>query len=157
GLNITAAYKHFDIRIQGFGAQRIKIFNGPRSVMDRIDDNSNYREGIDPWTPDNTDTGFPRNIYDDQRNSRGDQDRWLEDGSYFKIKNITLGYTVPEDLVGGWFDRLRVSVTAQNLITFTEYSGLDPEFKSPTIFRRTHDDYAFPTPKNVTFNLQVSF
>lgn len=157
GLNITAAYKSFDMRIQGFGAQGFEIFNGPRSVMDRFDDNSNYRQGIEPWTPENTNTSFPRIIYGDQRNSRGDQDRWLEDGSYFKIKNITLGYTVPDKLVGTWFDRLRVSVTGQNLITFTGYSGLDPEFPAPNIFRRTHDDYMFPTPKNVTFNLQLSF
>jgi TonB-linked SusC/RagA family outer membrane protein len=157
GLNVTAGYKNFDIRIQGFGAQGFDIFNGPRSVMDRFDDNSNYRKGIEPWTPQNTDTDFPRIIYGDQRNSRGDQDRWLEDGSYFKIKNITLGYTVPSSWVENWFDRLRVSVTAQNMITFTGYSGLDPEFSAPNIFRRTHDDYMYPTPKNVTFNLQLSF
>ncbi|PAU95596.1 SusC/RagA family TonB-linked outer membrane protein [Aliifodinibius salipaludis] len=157
GLNVTAGYKNFDIRIQGFGAQGFDIFNGPRSVMDRFDDNSNYRKGIDPWTPQNTNTDFPRIIYADQRNSRGDQDRWLEDGSYFKIKNITLGYTVPNSWVENWFDRLRVSVTAQNMITFTGYSGLDPEFSAPNIFRRTHDDYMYPTPKNVTFNLQLSF
>src|SRR5699024_1593729 len=119
GLNVTAAYKNFDLRVQGFGAQGFKIFNGPRSVMDRFDDNSSYRQGIDPWTPENRNTDFPRIIYGDQRNSRGDQDRWLENGSYFKIKNITLGYTVPEDLINAWFDRLRVSVTGQNLITFT--------------------------------------
>ncbi len=157
GLNLSARYKNFDFRIQGFGAYGFEIFNGPRSVMDRFDDNSSYRAGIKPWTPENPNTDFPRIIYGDQRNARGDQDRWLEDGSYFKIKLMTIGYTFPGSILGNTFDRLRVSVTGQNLFTFTGYSGLDPEFRAPDIFRRTHDDYIFPTPRNITFNLNVSF
>lgn len=157
GLNFDVNYKNFDFGLQGFGAFGFDIFNGPKSVMDRFDDNSGYRAGISPWTPENTDTDFPRIVYADQRNSRGDTDRWLENGSYFRIRQISLGYTVPENIFKESIKKMRVSVTGRNLITFTKYSGLDPEFSAPNIFRRTHDDYMFPSVRNVSFNVQLSF
>ncbi|MEX0720369.1 MAG: TonB-dependent receptor [Balneolaceae bacterium] len=156
GASFSGSWKNFDFLAQGFGAFGFDIYNGPKSLMDRFDDNSNYRAGIEPWTPENTDTDFPRIIYGDQRNSRGDTDRWLEEGSYFKIKQLTVGYTLPQHLFGGSFKKLRLSVTGRNLITFTGYSGLDPEFSAPNIFRRTHDDFMFPSTRNVSFNLQLS-
>lgn len=156
GINLSARWKSWDFRVQGFGAYDFDIFNGPRSVMDRFDDNSGYRSGIEPWTPENPDTDFPRIIYADQRNSRGDIDRWLEDGSFFKIREITIGYTLPPTILSDVFQRLRVSVTGQNLVTFTNYTGLDPEFVAPSIFDRTHDNYRYPTPRTVSFNLQLS-
>jgi TonB-linked SusC/RagA family outer membrane protein len=156
GLSFNGNWKNFDFMVQGFGSFGFDIFNGPRSVMDRFDDNSSYRAGIEPWTPENTDTDFPRIIYADQRNSRGDTDRWLENGSFFKIKQLTLGYTLPDQFFGSTLKTLRLSVSARNLFTFTGYSGLDPEFSSPNIFRRTHDDYMYPSTRNVSFKVQLS-
>ncbi|MBD3617352.1 MAG: TonB-dependent receptor [Gracilimonas sp.] len=156
GLSFNGNWKNLDFMVQGFGSFGFDIFNGPKSLMDRFDDNSNYRDGIQPWTPENPDTDFPRIIYGDQRNARGDTDRWLENGSFFKIKQITLGYTIPEQLFGAAVKKLRVSVTGRNLFTFTNYSGLDPEFSAPNIFRRTHDDFMYPSTRNVSFKLQLS-
>jgi TonB-dependent starch-binding outer membrane protein SusC len=155
GLNIAANWNNLDFRMVGYGAHGFDIFNGPRSLMDRFDDNSAYRAGVQPWTPENPNTDFPRIIYADDRNSRGDIDRWLEDGSFFKIRQITLGYTIPTAWFGGYVNRMRISATAQNLITITKYTGLDPEFRAPNLFQRTYDNHRFPTPKAVTFSIQL--
>ena len=97
-------------------------------------------------------------MYGDSRNSRSDQDRWLEDGSFFRISDITLGYTIPESLCKKLsLDKIRLSVTMQNLVTFTGYSGLDPEFADGGIFTIGADNCAFPNPRSVQFALSLTF
>jgi TonB-linked SusC/RagA family outer membrane protein len=157
GMNLGFEYKNFDLQFQLGGAFGYKAFNGPRSGFDRFDDNSNYRASYDPWTPDNPDAKDPRPIYADSRNVRGDQDRWLENGSYLKVKQMALGYNLPKSILGNTFSNIRVYVNAQNLITFTSYTGLDPEFLNTNIWDRSYDGGAFPNPYGVTFGAQISF
>lgn len=157
GMNLGFEYKNFDLQFQFGGAFGYKAFNGPRSGFDRFDDNSNYRASYDPWTPDNPDAKDPRPIYADSRNVRGDQDRWLENGSYLKVKQMALGYNLPKSILGSTFSNIRVYVNAQNLITFTSYTGLDPEFLNTNIWDRSYDGGAFPNPYGVTFGAQISF
>lgn len=157
GLNFNLSWKGFDLMIQGFGSFGQIYFNGPRSAMDRFDDNSNYRAAYDPWTPDNPNAKDPRPIYGDMRNSIGGQDRWLENGSYFRIKQIGLGYTFPKFKNFNVFDRIRIFANAQNLITFTKYSGLDPDFRNPTIWDRGYDWAPFPNPYGVTLGAEINF
>ena len=139
------------------GAFGHKVFNGPRSGFDRFDDNSNYRADYDPWTPENPDGKDPRPIFSDSRNARPDQDRWLENGNYVRVKQIALGYNIPKSILGRAFRGARVYVNAQNLLTFTSYSGLDPEFLNTNIWDRIYDGGAFPNPKGFTFGAQLSF
>lgn len=157
GMNLGFEYKDFDLQIQMGGAFGHKSFNGPRSAFDRFDDNSNYRASYDPWTPENPNAKDPRPIYADSRNVRGDQDRWLENGSYLKVKQIALGYSLPKSILGKTFESVRVYVNAQNLITFTSYKGLDPEFLNTNIWDRSYDGGYFPNPYGVTFGAQISF
>ncbi len=157
GMNVGFEYKNFDLQFQLTGAFGHKSFNGPRSAFDRFDDNSNYRASYDPWTPENPNAKDPRPIYADSRNVRGDQDRWLENGSYLKVKQMALGYNLPKSILGSTFDNIRVYVNAQNLITFTSYTGLDPEFLNTNIWDRSYDGGAFPNPHGVTFGAQISF
>ena len=157
GMNVGFEYKNFDLQFQLTGAFGHKSFNGPRSAFDRFDDNSNYRASYDPWTPENPNAKDPRPIYADSRNVRGDQDRWLENGSYLKVKQMALGYNLPKSILGSTFDNIRVYVNAQNLITFTSYTGLDPEFLNTNIWDRSYDGGAFPNPYGVTFGAQISF
>ena len=157
GMNLGFEYKDFDLQIQMGGAFGHKSFNGPRSAFDRFDDNSNYRASYDPWTPENPNAKDPRPIYADSRNVRGDQDRWLENGSYLKVKQIALGYSLPKAILGKTFESVRVYVNAQNLITFTSYKGLDPEFLNTNIWDRSYDGGYFPNPYGVTFGAQISF
>ncbi|MFV0377962.1 MAG: TonB-dependent receptor [Mangrovibacterium sp.] len=157
GLNGQINYKNFDFSFAGFGSFGQDVFNGAASWMGGFSDNTNHLSGYVGWTPEHPNTPNPRVIYADNRNSRGDQDRWIEKGSYFKIRQMTLGYTVDIPQVKQVFDNLRVSVTGQNLITFTKYTGLDPEFKSPDIWVKGQDDAAYPSPKSVVFSLSFQF
>jgi len=157
GISFNVEYKHFDLSVIGFGSFGQKGWNQLSATLNRFDDNSNYLVGINPWTPENTNTNFPRLLYGDDRNSRGDQDRWLEDASYFKIKDITLGYSFKMPVIAKYVDNLRVSVTAQNLITFTKYTGLDPEFVNGSIYDRGVDPVSYPSPKSFIFSLNVTF
>jgi len=157
GMNLGFEYNNFDLQFQLGGAFGHKVFNGPRSAFDRFDDNSNYRANYDPWTPDNPNAKDPRPIYADSRNVRGDQDRWLENGNYLKIKQMALGYNLPKSILGNIFSNIRVYVNAQNLITFTSYTGLDPEFLNANIWDRSYDWGAYPNPYGVTFGAQISF
>src|SRR5690606_6011842 len=145
GLNLGASYKGFELSMNWFGAFGATVFNGPRSGMDRFDDNNNYRSGVQPWTPDNPNTSFPRVIYASTLNARGDSDRWLEDGNFMRLKYISLAYTLPTSIIERiGFSSAQISISGQNLITFTEYTGLDPEFNNSNIFERGFDYGAFP-------------
>lgn len=157
GGNIGFDYQGFDLQVQFTGSFGFKSFNGPRSAYDRFDDNSNYRDDYDPWTPDNPNAKDPRPIYGDSRNVVGNQDRWLENGSYLRIRQLGLGYTLPKSILKNTFSNVRLSVNAQNLITFTSYKGLDPEFLNTNIWDRSYDGGSFPNPRAITFGALLSF
>jgi TonB-linked SusC/RagA family outer membrane protein len=158
GLNLSGSYKGFELNMDWFGSFGAKVFNGPRSVMDRFDDNSNYRAGIQPWTPENPNTNVPRAYYGSTLNSRGDSDRWLENGSFFRMKYISLSYKVPESAVKKiGFQNARITLSGQNLITFTKYTGLDPEFSNGSVFEKGYDFGAFPNVRMYSLGLQFGF
>ena len=154
---INLEYKGFDLMALLNSSFGNKLFNGPRSAYDRFDDNSNYRADYDPWSATNVNAKDPRPIYGDARNVRGDQDRWLENGNYVRVSQLALGYTFPKSLIGQYFQQIRLFVNAQNLITFTKYTGLDPEFVNTNIWDRGYDGASFPNPKGVTFGAQIKF
>ena len=83
--------------------------------------------------------------------------RFLEDASYIRMKNITLGYTLPNELIGkAGIRSIRVYVTGQNLLTFTDYSGFDPEVSSSNDARQAGvDGGAIPQLKNITFGINI--
>jgi TonB-dependent starch-binding outer membrane protein SusC len=159
GLNLGASYKNFDLTMNWFGSFGATVFNGYRSLVDRFDDNSNYRAGIKPWTPDNPNTDVPRAFYGSTLNSRGDTDRWLESGSFMRLKFISLSYDLPLSLIQRiGFGSARVSISGQNLITFTKFEGLDPEFNnSANIFERGFYNFNYPNLKMYSVGLQFGF
>ena len=102
-------------------------------------------------------TDTPRIIYGDQRNSM-DSDRFLENGSYFRLKNISLGYTFKKKFLTNYgIDNLRLFVTGSNLLTFTGYSGLDPDFVNTNVWNRGVCSFAFPNTRSVMFGLDLTF
>ncbi|MDR6941656.1 SusC/RagA family TonB-linked outer membrane protein [Mucilaginibacter pocheonensis] len=158
GLNFNVSYKGFEFSMDWFASVGAKVFNGPRSVTDRFDDNSNYRAGVQPWTPENPNTSTPRAYYASTLNSRGDSDRWLESGSFARMKYIGLSYRLPASLVKKiGFDNALVTLSAQNLLTITKYKGLDPEFSNGSIFEKGYDFGAFPNLKTVSLGLNFGF
>lgn len=158
GLNASAVYKNFDFSMNWIGSFGAEVYNGFRSVVDRFDDDSNYRSGIQPWTPENPNTDFPRIVRGTTLNSRGDSDRWLEDGSFVRLKYIGVGYTIPETILNRiGFDKARISLSAQNIITITDYQGLDPEFSNPNIFQRGVDFGSYPNVQNYSLGVEIGF
>jgi hypothetical protein len=158
GLNLGGSWKNFDLSMNWFGSFGATVYNGYHSVVDRFDDNSNYRSDVNPWTPTNTNTNFPRIVYATTLNSRGDTERWLEDGSFFRLKYINIGYNVPVKAIRKiGFTSAHVTLSAQNIITFTKYSGLDPEFLNTDIFQKGFDNFSFPNLKSYTLGLQFGF
>jgi TonB-linked SusC/RagA family outer membrane protein len=158
GLNLGVAYKGFDLKINSYGRFGQKVWNGSAAAAADFANNQNNFNGIMPWTQEHPVTDRPRIVFGDTRNSRGDQDRWLEDGSFFRLSDITLGYTVPASFIKNiGFDQIRASVTLQNLVTFTKYSGLDPEFADGGIFTMGANNCAFPNPRAVQFALSFTF
>ncbi|MGB3776529.1 MAG: TonB-dependent receptor [Leeuwenhoekiella sp.] len=138
GLQFDASYKDFTLNVQLYGAFGMDIYNDVIRDLDSYG-YSNYRRALDPWRPDNTNTSDPRlgvsyaagGIPADRgivSNVRGNSDRWIEDGSYLRIRNVELGYNLPQL----WLEKMemnsaRVFLSGQNLFTFTGYSGLDPD------------------------------
>ncbi|MCB7482083.1 SusC/RagA family TonB-linked outer membrane protein [Christiangramia sediminis] len=158
GFNASAEYKNFDFSMNWIGSFGAEIYNGFRSVVDRFDDDSNYRAGIQPWTPENPNTDFPRIVRGTTLNSRGDSDRWLEDGSFIRLKYVGIGYNIPESAIKSiGFDKARISLSAQNIITITDYQGLDPEFSNPNIFQRGVDFGSYPNVQNYSLGVEIGF
>lgn len=158
GLNFGVSYKGLSLNVSGYGRFGHTVYNGAAAAAGDFQNNQNNFNGIVPWTQENPVNDRPRIIYGDSRNSRGDQDRWLEDGSFFRLSDITLGYSFPKkwmDKIS--FEEIKVSVTLQNLVTFTKYSGLDPEFADSGIFTIGNDACSFPNPRSVQFGLTFTF
>ena len=82
------------------------------------------------WTGPGTSNKIPR-LFNGDANNWQSSDLYIFDGSYFRLKNITLGYTLPKSLTMKFMvERLRFYVSAENLLTFTKYHGFDPEIAS---------------------------
>jgi len=125
GLSNTLSYKNFDLNIFFQGSQGNDIFNLTNVLLVNGDGNSTRDFVNNAWTPSNTDTNVPRV---GNNSSREISSRFVEDGSYVRLKNLALGYTLApgvSEKLG--LQSLRLSVSAQNVLTFTNYSGLDPE------------------------------
>jgi hypothetical protein len=165
GINFSANWKGFDasLFLQGVSGNQIysivkydlegmsRLFNSGAAVLDR-------------WTPENTNTNVPRAVSGDPNQNSRASDRFVEDGSYFRVKNLTLGYNFPS--VGNFtrnaFTKLRVYTTIQNLLTITNYeSGYDPEIgnrNAATNGLTQGIDYGqFPQARSIVVGLQVGF
>ncbi|OQP66295.1 SusC/RagA family protein [Niastella vici] len=133
GFSFNASYKNFDLNIFVQGVQGNKIFNGLKYLAMQAGVNGqNYNMLNDvknAWTPDNPNATIPRlSLSDANGNFSTASDWYLDNGSYARVKNVTLGYTLPGKLTSkAKINSLRLYVTGNNLITITKYKGLDPE------------------------------
>jgi hypothetical protein len=130
GLTNSFSYKRFDFNFFFQGSYGNDIFNATRIDLEGMFDSKNQSTAVlRRWTPDNRITDIPRAVgggnVDNVRNST----RFMEDGSYLRLKSVTLAYNFKSRLMKEHlrFDKLSVYVTGQNLLTFTNYSGFDPE------------------------------
>ncbi len=159
-LVLNAEWKNFDFSMMWNGQFGNKIYNVSRWQGRLFADNSNYirfEKGEEPYQV-NPNSNTPRIIYGDFRNSR-DADRFLENGSYFRMKNISIGYNFKQKwLTNLGVEKLRLFATGSNLITITGNSGLDPDFKGAnSVWNSGTDSFAYPNTRSVMFGLDLTF
>jgi TonB-linked SusC/RagA family outer membrane protein len=122
------SYKGFDLNIFLQGVQGNDIFNANNVFQESMAVAQNQTTKVlGRWEGEGTSNDIPRAIFNDPNNNSRISSRFLEDGSYLRIKNVTLGYTLPHSLLANTFQKARIYLSAQNLFTFTKYSGFDPE------------------------------
>src|SRR5690606_14266848 len=113
---------------------------------------------LDNWTPENPDAKYP---FISRTTQTQVSDRFVEDGSYVRLKNIQLGYNLPVDKLNiSWMSNAQVYVSAQNLLTITDYSWYDPEINSyggANSIRQGIDHYSYPTAKTYTIGMRLGF
>ena len=127
GFSLNLDYKNFDFFMFCQGASGNKIFQGLRR-LDIV--NANYQTAaLGRWVGEGTSNTHPRLTTNDTNNNFSNpSDFYLEDGDYLRLKTIQIGYSLPESVLDKLgIDKLRVYYTAENLLTFTKYSGYDPE------------------------------
>jgi len=162
GITNNFTYKNFDLNIFLQGSQGGQVMNLTNVQLYNGDSNT-VRDNLNAWTPSNTNTDIPR------VKLRGKEisSRFVEDGSYVRLKNIAIGYNFTSDITEKLgVDSLRVSLSAQNLLTFTNYSGLDPEVNyfgsggGSSASGNTTNGFDFgnyPTIQSVNFAVNVRF
>ncbi|MFV0391869.1 MAG: SusC/RagA family TonB-linked outer membrane protein [Paludibacteraceae bacterium] len=159
GLNFNCSYLGFDLNLFFYGVYGSNIFNNTRYWLERMDETANLPKNLVPWTGEGTSNTTPRPYMGTTDNVLTTSDRWIERGDYLRLKNIQLGYTLPQNVLQATkiIERLRIYVGAQNLFTLTGYSGLDPEISGGSIYSKGYDDGHYPPVRTVTCGLQVSF
>ncbi|MET0637990.1 MAG: TonB-dependent receptor [Chitinophagaceae bacterium] len=164
-FNLGANYMNFDASLFFQGVAGNKIYNATRVITEGMVRFFNAgTQVLNAWTPTNTNTDIPRAISADPNQNARPSTRFLEDGSYVRLKNLMIGYTIPlnslNSLTKGTVKNLRVYLSAQNLFTITNYSGFDPEVgnRTPNSSLTSGIDFAvYPQPKSYVFGLQVGF
>ena len=161
GLNVGLRWKQFDFNFFLQGSQGNKIYNlsNMRNMSYSQGMNVENRAWSESWKEgqDNSHATFPKIT---NTNSGRYSTRFLEDGSYLRLKNITLAYNIPCKKLGidSVFDGLRVFVTAQNILTFTKYTGVDPEVNSKGgDINSGIDHLSYPNVKTCSIGATVNF
>ena len=164
-MNLGANYKNFDLSIFFYGVSGNKIYNDTRVITEGMIRFFNAgTQVLKAWTPTNTNTNIPRAISGDPNQNSRTSNRFLEDGSYLRLKNLMIGYTIPatslQKYSKGVVKNFRVYFSAQNLLTLTGYTGYDPEVgnRTPNSSLTNGIDFAvYPQPKAFQFGIQAGF
>ncbi|MEN1786200.1 MAG: TonB-dependent receptor, partial [Bacteroidota bacterium] len=132
GVTFNASYKNFYMNMYWNGVQGNEVYNATKVYLQgglRLF-NAGV-EALDAWTPQNTNTNIPRMVSGDPNQNTRTSDRFIEDGSFFRLQTLRVGYEIPsswlEKTMGGYISNLKLYVSGNNLVTFTNYSGYDPE------------------------------
>ena len=168
GLNLSGNYKGFDASLFFQGVEGVDVYNAMGFRLESPGGgnfNRTRRVYEGAWRGEGTSNEFPRLIYDDPNNNNRISTRWVEDGSYVRLRNLQLGYTLPKAVTQAVkMERLRVYVAGQNVFTRTRYSGLDPETgvgqnegDPNTNYDLNIDRGLYPQPRTFMVGLNVTF
>jgi len=164
GATFNAEYKGFDFQIFLQGIADVEIVNASRYWTEGMTKPFNSSTNtLDRWRAEGDVASLPRAGQNPSTNFQF-SDFFVEDGSYLRVKNITLGYTLPKNAFGKVFSKARFYVAAQNVLTFTNYSGYDPEIytsqpnqQTYQTFGRGIDQYNLPNPTIYRLGVQLNF
>ncbi len=162
-LNYTARYKDFDLAAFFQGVYGNKIFNAEKIIEEGMVRLFNSDVNVmKAWTPTNTNTDIPRAISGDPNSNARPSTRWVEDGSYFRLKNLQFGYNLPmawlKSATDNYVSKVRIYLSGTNLFTITKYTGLDPEIGSKNGTLTNGIDYGqYPSPRVFEVGLQATF
>lgn len=158
-LNGNMRYKNFDLSIGLQGVLGNKIYNATRQTLEDVTKGSNFLAScLDYWTPENKNASHPRLTWDDpNRNTRAESDRYLENGSYLRLRSVQLGYTFPQTWFKGAIQHARVYINAENLFTITSYSGYSPDVNADNANYRGFDNFIYLTNRTFMLGLNVTF
>jgi TonB-dependent starch-binding outer membrane protein SusC len=155
GFNTNLNYKNFDLFVQLYGSYGSKIYNGPKMFAYSV---GRHEDLYYQWSPQNPDSDIPTNRTNELHNNvRSRSDFFLEDGSYLRIRNLTFGYTIPKADWNKKIERMRFYVSAMNLLTFTKYTGYNPEIGGDGLFYRGVDRGNYPVSRRFIGGLQFDF
>ncbi|GAA4942466.1 TonB-dependent receptor [Algibacter agarivorans] len=177
GLNFNGKYKKFDIALNFNGVSGNEIYNLSRYYNILWQDGGKLTDVLNSWTPSNTDTSIPRASVDDSAGNKEPSSFFVENGSYFRLKNMEIGYNFGEDALGvDWIKSVRLSLNVQNVFVITEYTGYDPDVASTNSGRaninsgvpgvrsdvnpllgRGLDQRAYPNARTFMLGLQAKF
>jgi TonB-dependent starch-binding outer membrane protein SusC len=162
-LNLSAEYKGFDASMLLIGTNGNKIFNGltlSGTIMQGVTYN-NSTAILDRWTETNHSNSVPRATILDPNNNKQYSTLYIQDGSFARMKYLTLGYTINPKVLGPSISRLRVYATLQNVLTLTKYKGYDPEVGADPGGLNNNmygvDRGTYPQARSYVFGLNVTF
>ncbi len=160
GFGITASYQHFDLNAIFQGTHGNKIYNGLRQDLESMSLEFNYSTTtLNAWTPDKH-TDVPRAVINDPNFNDRTSTRFLESGSYLRMKTLQIGYTIGDPLKNKLkISALRAYVSADNLFTITNYTGFNPDLgRTGSIFDRGVDfgHVAYPIARTLSVGLQLT-
>ncbi len=161
GLNLKLMYKGFDLTTFFYASLGNEIYNNSKWFTDFYGTFTGAAVStrvLDSWTPQNTDTDVP--IYEEASNfstSQQSNSYYVEDGSYLRLTNLTLGYTFGNSSFGGSFSNLRLAVSGNNLFTITGYDGLDPAVGGSADTDFGVDVGNYPVTRSFNFQLSADF
>ena len=164
GGTFNATYKAFDFQLMFQGIADVSVVNAGRYWWEGMSKPFNQLTTVmDRWRKEGDVATLPA-AGQNSGSNLAFSSWYVENGNYFRLKNLTLGYTLPSQISGKVFDKVRFYVSAQNLLTLTNYSGYDPEISSYSpddnniaIFARGIDQYQRPNPSTYRFGIQLNF
>lgn len=157
GITNTFSYKGIDLSVFLQTSYGNKIYNQQRSLLELGTGYTNATTTLlNRWTPTNTNTDV-HSAYQDPAATISD--RFIEDGSYLRLKNLSIGYTFPKSVLSkSPIQKVRIYVTGVNLATWTHYTGYDPEVSSngQNAISSGVDNGAYPNSKSVVAGVSVT-
>jgi TonB-linked SusC/RagA family outer membrane protein len=152
GWNLNLNVYNFDLNVFTYGSFGNDVY---RAYERNLSYTNKFARVLDRWTGEGTSNTEPRYSFVDGNNNTRASDRYVEDGSFVKIKNVQLGYNFNLSESSN-FDSVRLYLQGKNLFTFTDYSGYDPEMSGGVL--GSGIDYGnYPTPRIVSVGLNVKF